>query len=619
MFSALSRLLLLALSVFCSAPPLMASEWPMPTDLREQILYQVVVTRFADGDTGNNFYNRKAIVRGDPHWRGDLKGLAAQFPYFRDLGITALVVTSPLESRGSFDFEGDTPYDWTTVDPRLESPGFTYRDFIRTAHEQGLRIIQEVPINASSFYGIRHQVFIDRLPIKYYLKKGETIPWPYELNWGDYRRPFREDNDNPLAPLPFQDKVIADPFGRIGMVDQLTLVHVPSDGYDASRFFGTDLTKLPTDWYHRDGFLSASEVDLWPVTQRKSLHSEAIDLVTENETVRRYLSRALTAPIKWGVDGFLFPHAKHVSRDDLLPLCSYVWEQNPRLWLLADVGTIGTGFGELSNEPASARLKPWWYSRTGHDPRQPDSGNDSGLAVSDYALFTKLLDTTTQGHFTGLGNLLAMDWAYGDPTRLITFLQNRHAGPSAVHAHRFSGTSVQAALTYNLLWMTRGVPCLLYGEEAEFANGGLLSLPQTGIALSTTGKAYFGDRLASDTVVTIKQGVLFRHLQRLNQIRKAVPALQTGLVSKGQEWGIGMSFVREDPQKSSLAVIGLAARTAQEITVSGIPNGVYLDAITGGVASISSNTISFTVKENSLGVWIRNGPGLIGTATEYLR
>ncbi len=609
----------LLLFLFIASLPVHAAEWPVPADLREQILYQVVVTRFADGDATNNFYNRKAIVRGDPHWRGDLKGLAAHFPYLRDLGITCLVVTSPLESRGSFDFEGDTPYDWTTIDPRLESVGFGFRDFIRLAHEQGLRVIQEVPINASSFYGIRHQVFIDRLPIKYYLKSGESIIWPYELNWGDYRRPFREDNDNPLAPLPFQDKVIADPFGKIGMIDPLTGVRVPRDGYDASRFFGTDFTKLPTDWYHRDGLLPTAEADLWPTTQRKSLHAEAIDLATENGTVRDYLVRSLSRYIDWGIDGFLFPHARHVSRDDLRLLADVLRKRNPRLWLLADVATTGTGFGELTNEAASARLKPWWYSRTSHDPRNPDSGADSGLAVFDYALFSKLAETTTQGHFTGLGGLLGMDWAYGEPTRLITFLQNRHVGPDTFPTSRFSGSTVQAALTYNLLWTTRGVPCLLFGEEAEFMKGGLLSLPSIGINLGSTGKAYFGDRLASGSVTAVKQGVIFRHLQRLNQIRSAIPALQTGRLIKGQEWGIGMSFVREDQARSSLAVVGLAARTPQEITVSGIPNGTYFDAVTGGVASISSNTISFTVQDNSIGVWVKNGPGMIGTTTEYLR
>ena len=619
MHRSLVGLLLITVAVLFALPGLWAEEIPVPTDLREHILYQVVVSRFADGDPANNFYNRQVIARGDPHWRGDFKGLVENLPYLKELGVTALIITPPVENRGSLDFEGDFPYDWTAIDPRLESTGFSFPEFIRMAHEQGFRVIQEVTVNHSSFYGIRHQVFIDRLPMKYALKTGEVIPWPYELNWGNYRLPFREDNDNPRAPLWFQDKVIADPFGRIGVNDPLTGVHVPSPDYNAARFYGTDLTRLPTDWYHRDGFMSAAETVLWPVSQRKSIHTEAIDLATENATVRNYLVRALYTYIDWGVDGFLISHGKHVSRDDLLPLVSFLKERNPRLFILADVATTGTGFGELSDEPASARLKPWWYSRTGHDPRNPDSGFDSGLAVLDYPLFTKMIDTTAQGHFTGLGSLLTMDWAYGDPTRLVTFFQQRNIGPSGSFSHRFAGTTVQAILTYNLLWTIRGIPSILYGEECEFQKGGLLKLSSAVAPLSTTGKAYFGDRLASGTLAETKQNPVFLHLQRLNKIRRAIPALQTGRLTKGQEWGIGMSFVREDQQKLSLAVVGLAARTDQEITVSSLPNGIYTDAITGGVASISTNVLSFTVKANSIGIWVKNGPGGIGTNTEYLR
>jgi Alpha amylase, catalytic domain/Starch-binding module 26 len=149
-------------------------------DFRDETIYFLITTRFYDGDSSNNFFCRDRIkfnAEGqpeDPHWRGDFKGLIDRLDYIRDLGFTAIWITPPVENRSGLDYHGYHPYDWTRIDPRLESPEATYQDLIDEAHARGIKIIQDVVINHSCQYGIRGIVHIDHLPIKYYVPQGAS-------------------------------------------------------------------------------------------------------------------------------------------------------------------------------------------------------------------------------------------------------------------------------------------------------------------------------------------------------------------------------------------------------------------------------------------------------------
>ena len=225
-----------------------------PIDFREETIYFVITTRFNDGDPSNNFFCRDRIrfdAAGnaiDPHWRDDFHGLIQRLDYIRDLGFTAIWITPPVENRSGLDYHGYHPYDWTRIDPRLESPDATYQDLINEAHARGIRIIQDVVINYSSQYGVRGQVWIDHLPIKYYVpqgsQQGQTRNGPYTGNLGNYRSPFREDNGNPVAPDWFRRRQTTDTDGTTPLSDPRTGQQVPSSGYNRNRFFGIDATTL---------------------------------------------------------------------------------------------------------------------------------------------------------------------------------------------------------------------------------------------------------------------------------------------------------------------------------------------------------------------------------------
>jgi glycosidase len=211
-----------------------------------------------------------------------------------------------------------------------------------------------------------------------------------------------------------------------------------------------------------------------------------------------------------------------------------------------------------------------------------------------------------------------MDWIYGDATSLVTFLQNHDVGPDNDFKYRFKGEQWMAAAAYNLLWTARGIPCLYFGEEIEFMKGAPQDVEGERDTLDSTGRAYFGEHLEDERLAETQSHPLYRHIQRLNQIRRAVPALQKAPMSQVSEWGSGMCFVRDLSAQGSYVVVGLAIGSDQQIEIDGIQPGVYRDAVSGGEISCDGR-LSFPVPANSAGIWVLDGPGRIGEAGAYLR
>ncbi len=256
-----------------AAPKAKPAPKPMfddPHDFRRETIYFLITTRFYDGDPSNNFFCRDRIKFNaatgepeDPHWRGDFKGLIERLDYITDLGFTAIWITPPVENRSGLDYHGYHAYDWTRIDPRLESPGATYQDLIDAAHTRGIKIIQDVVINHSCQYGIRGKVHIDHLPIKYYVphgsEQGRVNHGPYQGNLGNYAWPNRDDIDNPLAPDWYRERIDRDPEGREPLKDPKTGETVPKPGYNPGRFFGVDAGSLDPEWYHQEGFICGGD------------------------------------------------------------------------------------------------------------------------------------------------------------------------------------------------------------------------------------------------------------------------------------------------------------------------------------------------------------------------
>jgi hypothetical protein len=90
-------------------------------------------------------------------------------------------------------------------------------------------------------------------------------------------------------------------------------------------------------------------------------------------------------------------------------------------------------------------------------------------------------------------------------------------------------------------------------------------------------------------------------------------------MSQVSEAGSTISFVRDYNSGQSYAVVGLAAGADATLTVSGVRNGTYRDAVTGRVVTVTGGQLSFSVRGRSAGIYVLDGPGKLGTDGLCLR
>jgi alpha-amylase len=122
-------------------------------------VYFLLTDRFNNGNPGNDHaYGRKddaAKLRG--FMGGDFAGITAKIKggYFRDLGVTALWITPPVEqihgatdegTGKSYGFHGYWARDFTAIDANLGTEE-ELRTLVDTAHANGLRVLFDVVLN----------------------------------------------------------------------------------------------------------------------------------------------------------------------------------------------------------------------------------------------------------------------------------------------------------------------------------------------------------------------------------------------------------------------------------------------------------------------------------------
>lgn len=129
------------------------------------ILYFVLIDRFADGDRSNN--DRVDGRNPGGYHGGDLKGLSAQLDELADLGITAIWI-NPVQKQmprcvyaqapaklggGDFmhcGFHGYWIDDFNAVEPQFGARE-DLRDFVAAAHRRGIKVLLDVVYNHSAY------------------------------------------------------------------------------------------------------------------------------------------------------------------------------------------------------------------------------------------------------------------------------------------------------------------------------------------------------------------------------------------------------------------------------------------------------------------------------------
>lgn len=193
-------------------------------DFRDNTIYFVMTDRYVDGDPGNDDIYGDEYRPGNLKYYqgGDFKGLIDNLDHIKDMGFTAIWITPPVmqppgryvNSSGSYDatgYHGYWAWDFSRIDPHLESKGATYQDLINAVHAKGMKLIQDVVCN----HGHGADVSPD---VKWYRQRGQVsgLGQTYDYfndthNWFHHSGPAIADlldfnDDNPAVQAWF-DKI----------------------------------------------------------------------------------------------------------------------------------------------------------------------------------------------------------------------------------------------------------------------------------------------------------------------------------------------------------------------------------------------------------------------------
>lgn len=262
----------------------------------------------------------------------------------------------------------------------------------------------------------------------------------------------------------------------------------------------------------------------------------------------------------------------------------------------------------------------------------PDHSEFSGMNVIDMRMHMNFGDANN-----AYNNGKDSDDSYNDATYNVVYVDSHDYGPNK-SSERYAGGTDAWAENMALMWTFRGIPTLYYGSEIEFQAGKKIDCGPS-CPLATTGRAYYGDHLAGTVeasdfgqvssatgeVANTLSKPLVKHVQRLNEIRRAVPALQMGQYSTEGITG-AMAYKRRYTDAASGVDSFALVTVTGAATYSGIPNGTYKDAVTGDTQVVADGRLSVAAPgKGNLRVYVLDlggsnaAPGKVGSAGPYLK
>ena len=132
------------------------------TDWSKQIIYFLLIDRFADGNPANNAgTNLLSHQPYDPQTQnsaalktyqgGDLQGVIDRLDYLQDLGVTAIWLSPVFDNSDSafvgwWPYHGYSPIDFFRVDEHFGTMA-TLQKLVRSAHRRGIKVILDMICN----------------------------------------------------------------------------------------------------------------------------------------------------------------------------------------------------------------------------------------------------------------------------------------------------------------------------------------------------------------------------------------------------------------------------------------------------------------------------------------
>lgn len=165
-------------------------------DWRDEVIYEIVVDRFDNGDPGNDWQGQIGPIEGDlrRHQGGDWVGITRRLDYLERLGVTTLWISPIVENVERTDYQDGYHGYWASSFADL-NPRFgeleDLQELVASAHDLGMKVIIDVVINHAG------RVFYYDFDGDGTLDPGEAEP-PFSAD-GPYDAPIEWLTDPPEA------------------------------------------------------------------------------------------------------------------------------------------------------------------------------------------------------------------------------------------------------------------------------------------------------------------------------------------------------------------------------------------------------------------------------------
>jgi len=417
-------------------------------DITDEVFYFVLPDRFYNANTANDLGadisdKKRAISRGGfdktnkgMYHGGDLQGLTEKLPYLDQMGVTAIWLTPVFRNKAmqadSAGYHGYWIVDFTEIDPHFGSNA-DLKNFIDKAHQRNIKVFFDIIAN--------HTADV----IKYKECHGED-----GLGW----------------LIPSSDLASAQ-----ATKDKSGCPYISTKSLANGKHYttiipqGEEQLKSPawlnnTKYYHNQGDST------WQGESAQNGDFAGLDDVkTEDpEVVKGFIDIYNHVIDEFKPDGFRIDTMKHINIE--------FWQQfSPALINHAKQQGIDNFF--MFGEVYSA------------DPKYLSQFTTKGKvqSVLDFGLQQALVDTLIKQQGTNkLAELFAQDHFYSDSdsnaNQLINFISNHDMGRFAymLKKSKFHYSEKEKLdrlkLASALMFFTRGVPVVYYGDEQGFVGDG---------------------------------------------------------------------------------------------------------------------------------------------------
>ena len=549
------------------------SQLPTQSTLASQRIYFVLPDRYSNGDTSNDtggLSGPTGVTGFDPsstgyYHGGDLRGLTAHLQRIKDLGFTAIWVTPVLKQdpveNGSAAYHGYWGLDFTTVDAHLGTDQ-DFASFVGSAHGLGLKVYLDVVVNHTA----------------------DVIELTNGATYSD--APYRDCHGKRFNPAKFVTSK------HFPCLKAATMPEVPL-------LLKADSHLKKPDWlndalnYHDRGNIDFGSCSEQCFEQGDFFGLD--DLFTEKPNVVSGLAQIYSSWItRFKVDGFRVDTAKHVN-------AAFFKLWVPKIRAAARKAGISDFpiFGEVTLNDA-VDLADFVRSR--------------GLPqVLDFP-FQQVVSAYAAGASgaKGVAARLQDDDYFRTPNGIdpafTTFLGNHDMGRGAQQilsqAPGLTGDALlrHVLLGYDLLYLLRGAPAVLYGDEVGMiGSGGDQAARQdmfpTQVSDWQTQQRVGSGPIGKASSLGITDNPIETQLKQLSSVREAEPALSTGasIIRYASDAALVVSRIDLSTGREVVTAFNNGSSALKVKVAVASPGTLWQVAFGSGTATRTGATLSLTI------------------------